>query len=96
MSIKNTLFMNCETATGLVAKLNDKKLSFWEWLGLRLHLLICDICGLFIKQSKIIDDSAKVYAEKISLEKKSYPIDPQRKAQLTEAFEAELKNQEIS
>jgi hypothetical protein len=95
MKLKDILLMDCETATGLSDKLNDKKLSFGEKLGLRIHLLICDLCGLFFKQSKIIDDSAKVYAEKITLEKKSYPLDPQRKAQLSEAFKAEMKNQEV-
>lgn len=85
--------MTCETATGLVEKKRDKKLDVSERLGLWVHLAYCSFCALFFEQSKILDDSTKVYSEKVTNEQKAYKLNPERKAELNKAFDTELKNQ---
>jgi hypothetical protein len=48
---------------------------------------------LFFEQSKILDESAKAYATKVTNEQKAYKLNPERKAELNKAFDTELKNQ---
>ena len=93
MALKDNILMNCEHATSLVEKKRDKKLVISERLGLWVHLAYCGFCALFFEQSKILDDSTKAYAEKVTNEQKTYPMDPHHKAELSKAFETELKNQ---
>ena len=91
MALKNKILLNCESATALVEKKRDKKLEWSERIGLWIHLAYCGFCALFFEQSRILDQSTKAYAEKITTEQKSYKLDPLHKAQLTEAFEKELR-----
>jgi len=46
--------LTCKEATGLISQALDRQLSRWERLMLRLHLLICDACSQFEKQSAFI------------------------------------------
>ncbi len=46
--------LTCKQATALISQGLDRRLSRWERLILRLHLLICDACGHFEKQSAFI------------------------------------------
>jgi heterodisulfide reductase subunit B len=93
MALKENILMSCEHATALVEKKRDDKLQLSERMGLWVHLAYCSICALFFEQSKILDDSAKAYADKVHNEQKTYPLDPERKAKLTAAFDAEMKKQ---
>ena len=92
MALKEKILLNCETATALVEKKRDQKLDVSERFGLWIHLAYCSFCALFFQQSKIIDDSTKAYGEKITNEQKAYKLDPQRKAQITEAFDRKMNS----
>ncbi len=83
--------MTCEQATALVEKKRDQKLDFSERIGLWLHMAYCRFCALFAEQSRIIDECTKAYADKASDEKGIYKLDVKRKAELSEAFDAELR-----
>ena len=91
MALKEKILLNCEGATALVEKQYDKKLTFSERIGLWIHMAYCGFCKLFYKQSKILDDSAKAYADRVSSEQKTYKLSPDRKAELTKAFNAEMQ-----
>jgi|GEM_PF-435856 len=93
MGLTKKIFMNCERATAVVEKKRDQKLEFSERIGLWIHLAYCGFCALFFEQSRILDDCTKAYGEKITNEQKAYKLDPQRKAQITEAFDKEIKSQ---
>ena len=93
MALKDNIKMSCEHATALVEKKRDKKLVLSERFGLWIHLGYCSICALFFEQSKILDDSAKAYAIRVTNEQKNYPLDPKRKAEIAQAFDTELENQ---
>ena len=91
MALKEKILLNCEGATALVEKQCEKKLSFSERVGLWIHMAYCGFCRLFYKQSKILDDSAKAYADRVSSEQKIYKLNPEFKIKLNEAFDTELK-----
>jgi hypothetical protein len=95
MGLRKKILMNCESATALVEKRRDKKLDLPEKLGLWIHLGYCSFCTLFFEQSKMLDECAKVYSEKVTNEQKAYKLDAGRKAELNEAFNAELKSENI-
>jgi hypothetical protein len=46
--------LTCKQATALVSQGLDRQLSGWERLKLRLHLLVCDSCSKFVRQSAFI------------------------------------------
>ena len=95
MGLKDKILMNCEQATALVEKKQDKKLVLGERIGLWIHLAYCGFCAMFFEQSKILDDSAKVFSEKVTNGQKAYPMDPLRKSEITEAFKSELKGDKL-
>lgn len=53
------IMITCKKATFLVSKKEDKKISFWQAIQLRMHLAICSFCRRFEKQSWIIGENAK-------------------------------------
>lgn len=46
--------MNCRQASQLVSQSLDRRLSWRERFGLRLHLLICDACAEFQRQMRLL------------------------------------------
>ena len=91
MGLKHKILMNCQSATAVVEKKRDGKLAFTERLGLWIHLSYCSLCALFFQQSKILDDSAKSYAAKVTNEQKTYKLDEGFKTKLNRDFDSELK-----
>lgn len=60
----NKVVLSCKKATELVEKKQGGKLSFKEALQLNLHLLMCDACKAYEKQSKLISKALdKFYTE---------------------------------
>lgn len=49
------ILYNCRKATFMIEKRMVKPLSFQENIELRLHLVTCGVCRLYIKQSYKID-----------------------------------------
>ena len=49
------ILYNCRKATFMIEKRMVKPLSFQENIELRLHLVTCGVCRLYIKQSRKID-----------------------------------------
>jgi hypothetical protein len=46
--------LTCKQATALISQGHDRTLSLRERVTLRLHLLICDACSHFVRQSAFI------------------------------------------
>lgn len=44
------MIISCKSASQLISKSLDQRLSFSERFKLRLHLLICDVCTRFKQQ----------------------------------------------
>lgn len=56
VSIRNSIY-NCKQATLFILKKKDRRLSITERARLFIHLLFCDPCKRFVKQSDFIDHS---------------------------------------
>jgi len=93
MALKEKILMSCEGATALIEKKRDQKLGLAERIGLWVHLGYCSFCALFFEQSRVLDESARSYSEKISSEQKSYQLNPGLKAELKKSFDLELNKQ---
>jgi hypothetical protein len=55
MSALKHIIYNCRQATFLIEKRQYKKLSFGEFIELRIHLAGCSVCTLYNKQSRVIN-----------------------------------------
>jgi hypothetical protein len=42
--------LNCREVTHLVLEAEDRRLSWRERLGMRLHMMICEACPRFVRQ----------------------------------------------
>jgi hypothetical protein len=64
MSFLNTIIPNCQQAARFQSEAMDKKLSFVKRVGLRLHLLICDLCRRYGKQIRFLHGAAHEHGDK--------------------------------
>ncbi|MBI3136847.1 MAG: hypothetical protein HYZ14_19385 [Bacteroidetes bacterium] len=46
--------MSCRKASYIIEKREVSKLSLWEKLSLKFHLMICDLCRRYESDSKIL------------------------------------------
>ncbi len=51
--------MNCKQATYLMSQSQDRQLSRWQNIALRMHLLICTGCNNFNRQLDFIRDACR-------------------------------------
>ncbi len=58
------MMLSCKEATQLVSQGLDRRLGFLERMTLRLHLLICDGCTHFRKQTAFLRKAMKRLAER--------------------------------
>ncbi len=57
--IYNIFAMACREATLLMEKREERKLDIYEKLALRFHLVICDGCRRYNKQSEFLNQLLK-------------------------------------
>ncbi|HEY8119376.1 MAG TPA: zf-HC2 domain-containing protein [Methylophilaceae bacterium] len=57
--------LSCKQASQLISQSLDRKLSWRERIGLRLHLLICDVCTRFRKQLQIMRNYVRQMRDEI-------------------------------
>ncbi|WP_374948397.1 zf-HC2 domain-containing protein [Mucilaginibacter sp.] len=50
------IIYNCRKATYLIDKRLAGKITFRETVELRIHLIGCDVCGIYMKQSAKINN----------------------------------------
>lgn len=48
------LIRNCKETSTLVTQSMDRRLTWTERLGMRIHLAVCDNCTRFAKQMRLI------------------------------------------
>lgn len=54
--------MTCKQAHRLLSQAQDRRLSWLERLGLRVHLLLCDACRRFSRQIDILHQAMRHFA----------------------------------
>ena len=55
--------LSCEEASVLLSQAQERRLGWWEQLGLKLHLTLCDGCANFRKQLDFIRLMIKRYRD---------------------------------
>lgn len=58
-----SLVNNCRETTLLILKSEDRRITFREKIRMHYHLLYCNICRRFSKQSKRLNRDLKQYKE---------------------------------
>jgi hypothetical protein len=59
MKLMKSMMINCRKASFLIAKKEERKLTFGERIHLAMHLSMCEFCKAFEKQSAFISGQAK-------------------------------------
>jgi hypothetical protein len=55
--------LSCKQASRLLSQSLDRRLSWQERMGLRLHLMVCDVCRRFGKQLLIMRNAIKAMVD---------------------------------
>ena len=74
----------CKEVTQLVLEKHERRLSWRERLGLRLHLLICDACTRFEQQMRFLRTVAQRFAERHQAEVQDTVLTPVAKKRIRE------------
>lgn len=82
---KKTVF-NCRQATLLSIKRAEGKITFFERVKLRYHLLYCDPCRRFIKQTSKLDHLGKELGQLIA-DQPPFSLSQDRKAQIQQVLD---------
>lgn len=53
--------LSCKEVSHLVSDSLDRKLSLWQRIQVRLHLLMCRFCSRFRKQTLFLRDAGRHY-----------------------------------
>ena len=53
--------MSCKEVSRLVSESLDRKLSIWQRMQVRMHLMMCGMCTRFRKQTLFLHAAAKRY-----------------------------------
>jgi predicted anti-sigma-YlaC factor YlaD len=59
------MMMSCQEVSRLLSESMERKLSFWERVGLWLHLGMCKLCRGFSEDLRRLRDAARQHAEAI-------------------------------
>jgi len=88
MNLFQAFKMSCRDATYLHGKEKEGKLSFSESLGLKVHLLYCNLCRLFFTQLDELEKHAHHYSHS---DKTSSTLDATAKEKMQHALDEEMK-----
>lgn len=62
--------VSCQEATRLMSLSLDRRLSFKEWMDMRLHALVCGLCQRFEVQIKGLQKIVQAYSNSSTTEQK--------------------------
>jgi hypothetical protein len=74
MSWLNTLIPNCRQATRFQSEAMDKELPLAKRIGLKLHLLFCDLCRRYGKQIRFLQRAAHEHADEVTDNTPGLPV----------------------
>ena len=77
----------CKEMVKVITASMDEKLSWREWLLLKIHLLSCDPCVNFIKQLKLIRALLRLGGDKLGQVDKEVKLSEDSRARMKRALE---------
>jgi len=87
-ALKNIIY-NCKAATLMSLKKEDGVITAKERFGLFIHLLFCDACKQFVKQSAIINQLMHQFANSLSAHP-PHKLSAESKEKLQQQLDAQL------
>jgi hypothetical protein len=81
----------CEEAARLISESLDRKLTFWQRVGLQFHLLICRFCRHFDHDLHRFDTALRTYSQQINADKAlpQVTLRPEARQRILQAIENE-------
>lgn len=80
---------NCKEVTELLSQSIDRRLSLFEWMQLRMHLLMCDACSRFKRQVEFLHAVAREYARRGLMAARLWTLSPAARERIRTALENE-------
>ena len=80
----------CQRATRLQSEAMDRRLSFFEKLGLRLHLFLCKWCRRYGAQLKFLRSAARECEEHVSRQEPQM-LSPEARERIKHALQSGQK-----
>lgn len=77
----------CKEMVKIITASMDEKLSWREWILLKIHLLSCDPCVNFIKQLRFISSALRRSEDRVGQEDESVKLSDDARQRLKEALE---------
>lgn len=65
--------LTCQKASTFIERKAEGDLNFVEGVQLRLHLLACDLCRRYVKQSQRLNEFLSRQKEEVNLESTDLP-----------------------
>ena len=81
--------LTCKEASALVSQSYERRLSWGERLGLRLHLALCAACARFAAQIRFLRAAARAFGESGVHLDTSQQLSPAAKRRIAEALKRE-------
>jgi hypothetical protein len=72
----------CKEVTQLVLEKHERRLSWRERLGIRIHYLICNACRRFGQQMEFLRRATRRYAEQHETEEQDVVLTPSAKKRI--------------
>ncbi|MGD9590622.1 MAG: hypothetical protein AB7Q37_11050 [Pyrinomonadaceae bacterium] len=77
----------CKEMVKIITASMDEKLSWREWILLKIHLLSCDPCVNFIKQLRFISTALRNNDDRIGQEDESVKLSDKARSRMKEALD---------
>ena len=58
----NHWMFNCQAVTRMVSESLDRKLPFYQRMGIRMHLLMCKLCSRYRRQLLFLRETIRLQA----------------------------------
>jgi hypothetical protein len=56
--------LKCKEVTALASEALERKLTWHERVGIRLHLMMCKLCSRYVRQLHVLHDASRHLAER--------------------------------
>jgi hypothetical protein len=82
----------CKKAARLLSESFDRKLSLWERVSLRVHVVICRFCRCFHQDMQRFDDALRKYSQEIDADRglTDVSLQPEARQRILQAMEKEM------